>query len=108
MTQIILVRHGQTAWNREERFRGHADIPLDETGLLQAQATADRIAMQWKPDAVYAGPLSRTLKTAEPTAQLFNLAVQVEDGLIDVDCGLWQGLTPTEVWQGLPTEFQYY
>jgi broad specificity phosphatase PhoE len=108
MIRIILVRHGQTAWNRAERFRGHADVPLDETGLHQAQATAIRIAVQWKPDVIYAGPLSRTIKTAEAIAQLFNLTVHVEDGLIDVDCGLWQGLTPIEVQQGWPTEFQLY
>lgn len=108
MTQIILVRHGQTAWNREERFRGHADIPLNETGLRQAQATADRIALQWKPDVIYAGPLSRTLQTAQPTAELFNLTVRSEPNLIDVDCGNWQGLTPDEVRQRYPAEFHAY
>jgi probable phosphoglycerate mutase len=108
MTRIILVRHGQTAWNREERFRGHADIPLDETGFAQAKATAARIAAQWKPDAVYAGPLSRTIQTAEATAHEFNLAVQVEEGLIDVDCGEWQGLTPEEARRQWPAEFEMF
>jgi len=108
MTQVILVRHGQTAWNREERFRGHADIPLDETGFAQAKSTGIRIAAQWKPDAVFAGPLSRTIQTAEATAQLFNLTVQTEDGLIDVDCGDWQGLTPEEARQQWPDDFEMY
>lgn len=108
MTCIILVRHGQTAWNREERFRGHADIPLDETGFTQAKSTGARIAAQWKPDAIYAGPLSRTIQTAEATAQLFNLEVMVEDGLIDVDCGDWQGLTPKEAHQRWTVEYQSY
>ena len=108
MTQIILVRHGQTAWNREERFRGHADIPLDETGFAQARAVAKRIALQWKPNAIYAGPLERTIQTARPTAELFNLNVQVEPVLIDVDCGEWQGLTPDEVRQHWPNEFDTY
>ncbi len=108
MTRIILVRHGQTAWNREERFRGHADIPPDETGFAQAKVTGVRIASQWKPEAVYAGPLSRTIQTAESTACLFNLIVRVEPSLIDVDCGQWQGLTPDEASQRWPTEFQAY
>jgi broad specificity phosphatase PhoE len=108
MTHIILVRHGQTAWNREERFRGHFDIPLDETGLAQAQAVAKRVALVWKPDVIYAGPLSRTIQTAEPTARLFNLAVQSEPGLIDVDCGKWQGLTPDEARQRWPVDFNHY
>ena len=108
MTQIILVRHGQTAWNREERFRGHADIPLDETGLAQAQAVAKRIALQWKPDFIYAGPLSRTLQTAQPTADLFNLTVRSEPNLIDVDCGDWQGFSPNEVRAKWKIEYKMY
>ena len=108
MTTIILVRHGQTAWNREERFRGHADIPLDEVGLAQAQAVAKRIALQWKPDAIYAGSLSRTLQTAEPTAQSFHLTVHPEPDLVDVDCGSWQGFSPDEVRTKWPAEYETY
>jgi phosphoserine phosphatase len=108
MTRIILVRHGQTAWNSEERFRGHADIPLDETGFAQAEAVSKRLAMQWKLDVIYAGPLSRTIQTAEPTARLFNLPVQVEPGLIDLDCGEWQSLTPKEASKRWPSEFNAY
>ena len=108
MTLIILARHGQTAWNREERFRGHADIPLDETGFAQAEAVAKRIAGQWKPDAIYAGPLSRTLQTAQPTAQLFHLTVRPDPGLIDADCGEWQGLTLDEARQRDPSRFDAY
>ena len=108
MTRIILVRHGQTTWNRAERFRGHADVPLDETGLVQASLTAARIAAQWQPAVIYAGPLSRTVQTAEATAKPLNLQVQVEKELIDVDCGEWQGLTPDEVRQRWPLEFEVY
>ena len=108
MTNIILVRHGQTAWNREERFRGRADVPLDETGLAQAQAVANRVALEWQPGVIYAGPLSRTIQTAEPTAKLFNLDVQSEPDLIDVDCGAWQGLTPEETRQHWPAAFEAY
>ena len=108
MTNVILIRHGQTAWNREERFRGHADIPLDEIGFAQAKAVADRIRSQWKPDAVYAGPLSRTIQTAQPTADRFKLIIQFEHGLIDVNCGDWQGLTPEEVRKRWPSEYDAY
>ena len=108
MTNIILIRHGQTEWNRSERFRGHADVPLDKIGLMQADATGKRIAAQWKPDAVYAGPLSRTFNTAEAMARSTSLTVQIEPDLIDVDCGDWQGLTPDEVSRRWPTEFQAY
>jgi broad specificity phosphatase PhoE len=96
MTQIILVRHGQTEWNRVERYRGRYDVPLNETGLAQASATGRRIAAEWHPVAVYTSPLSRAVKTAEAIAQHFSLPVQAEAGLNDIDYGEWQGLTPDE------------
>jgi broad specificity phosphatase PhoE len=96
MTQIILVRHGETEWNRVERFRGRADIPLNGTGLFQAQATGRRIADEWRPVAIYSSPLSRAVRTAEAVARHFDLSVQIHHGLIDIDYGQWQGLTPDE------------
>ncbi len=97
MTRIILVRHGQTEWNRVDRFRGRADIPLNETGLKQAEATGRRVASEWKPVAVYASPLSRSVKTAEAIVAHLNIPVQIEPGVIDIDYGQWQGLTHEEV-----------
>lgn len=97
MTQILLVRHGQTAWNRVERFRGRADIPLDEVGLEQARCVGRYIADTWQPTAIYASPLRRTMQTAEAIAQPLALPVQPHPGLLDIDYGEWQGLTPEEV-----------
>jgi broad specificity phosphatase PhoE len=96
MTRIILVRHGQTEWNRAERFRGRADVPLNETGLAQAEATGRRVAAEWQPVAVYSSPLSRAVKTAQAIAVHFDLEVQAHLGLVDIDYGEWQGLTPDE------------
>jgi len=104
MTQIILVRHGQTEWNRIERFRGRADVPLNETGVKQAEATGQRVASQWRPAAVYSSPLSRAVKTAEAIARHFSLPVQIHPGLVDIDYGEWQGLTPEEARQRWPAE----
>ena len=100
MTLIILVRHGQTEWNRKERFRGRADIPLNQSGLDQAEATAAWIAARWQPVAIYASPLSRAMQTAQAAARYFELPVQPLPGLIDIDYGEWQGLTPEEAEQG--------
>ena len=104
MTRIILVRHGQTEWNRIERFRGRADVPLNRTGIAQAEATAHRLARQPKPAAVYSSPLSRAGVTAERIARHHGLTVQPHEGLIDIDYGLWHGLTPEEVEQRWPQE----
>jgi len=97
MTRIILVRHGQTEWNRVERFRGRADVPLNETGLAQAEVTGRRVASEWQPVAIYASPLSRAVETAKAIAKHFSLPVQVHPGIADIDFGQWQGLTPDEV-----------
>jgi broad specificity phosphatase PhoE len=106
MTCIILVRHGQTEWNRVERFRGRADVPLNETGLAQAEATGLRIHGEWQPAAVYSSPLSRAVRTAEAIAKHFDLPVQIHPGLADIDYGEWQGLTPDEVRDRWPAALQ--
>jgi probable phosphoglycerate mutase len=101
-TLVILVRHGQTEWNRVERFRGWADIPLNETGLMQAEATGRGVAAQWQPAAIYSSPLSRALKTADAIARATGLSVKTHPGLADIDYGKWQGLTPEEARKQYP------
>ncbi|MFC2050303.1 histidine phosphatase family protein [Chloroflexota bacterium] len=95
MTRLILVRHGRTEWNRVERFRGRADIKLDEVGIKQARATAARIA-DWQVSALYSSPLHRALTTAEVLARPFGLEVKLLPAIIDIDYGEWQGLSPEE------------
>jgi probable phosphoglycerate mutase len=106
MTTVILVRHGQTAWNAIERFRGREDLPLNEVGLSQAERTAERIARQWKPTAIYSSPLARARATAEAVAARCRLPVQGHPDLIDIDYGKWQGLTPEEARQCYPRRTQ--
>ncbi len=100
-TSFILIRHGQTEWNKQERFRGHADIPLNDTGKTQAQKVAARLAHD-KIDAIYASPLQRTLQTAQPLAEEHGLEAQKEDALIDLDVGALEGLTVDEARQAFP------
>lgn len=117
MTRIVLVRHGETEWNRVERFRGSADIPLNENGLRQAELLARRLLAAWKPAAVYSSPLSRAVKTAEAIALPLKLQVKIHPGLSDINYGEWQGLTPEEVqgrwpelfecWQTIPDNLHF-
>jgi broad specificity phosphatase PhoE len=95
MTKFILVRHGQTEWNKVERFRGRIDLILDATGLRQALAAALRIK-DWPFSAVYSSPLRRALETAKIIANQLDLTVESLDGLIDLDFGEWQGLNASE------------
>ncbi|MBM4276478.1 MAG: histidine phosphatase family protein [Deltaproteobacteria bacterium] len=96
MTSIYLVRHGQTAWNKEEIFRGRTDIPLDETGLKQAEL-AGKYFEQMKIDGIYSSPLSRALQTAHQIARFLRMEVQSLDGLIDMSFGSWEGHAHQEI-----------
>jgi len=104
MTTLILVRHGHVEGISPERFRGRVDLTLTAEGRRQAAVTADRIRVTWRPAAVFASPLSRCRATAEAIATPLGLSPRPLDGLIDIDYGQWQGLTPDEVrgrWPGL-------
>jgi broad specificity phosphatase PhoE len=90
LTTIYLIRHGQTAWNKEEIFRGRTDIGLDETGLKQAELVG-RFLKNVKLDEIYSSPLSRAWQTAEKIAQFQNLKVQSLEGIIDMSFGDWEG-----------------
>jgi len=95
VARIILVRHGQTQWNREERFRGRADLALTELGLRQARATAERLA-RMGVSQIYSSPLRRALETARIIGQRLGIPAQPLEELIDIDFGDWQGLSPQE------------
>jgi broad specificity phosphatase PhoE len=102
MTRIILIRHGQTAWNKVEKVRGQVEIPLDKTGLAQAELTGARVAVEFRPVAVYSSPLQRAVQTAAAIARRLDLQVQPVAGLNDMHFGEWQGLSPAEVEQRWP------
>ena len=95
-TTLLIVRHGQTAWNKDLHFRGRANLALDETGLQQAEAVARRITAGYQPAFVLSSPLQRARQTAEVIARSLNLTVQMEDRLVDIDYGEFTGLSPAE------------
>ena len=96
MTEIILIRHGETEWNVAEIFRGRIDVELNETGTKQAELLAEYLS-DAKIDAIYSSPLKRALKTAELIAGYHEVNVEIAPGLIDFDYGKWQGLPHQEV-----------
>jgi broad specificity phosphatase PhoE len=104
MTRLLLVRHGETDWNREQRFQGHADPPLNQTG--RAQAVDLSVALAAEPlAAVYSSPLRRALETAEIVAAAHGQEPATVDALREVDVGSWEGLTRTEVEERQPEQF---
>ena len=101
MTRAILIRHGETEWNRVERFRGQADLPLNARGRRQAEALGLRLA-SYQPAAVYSSPLRRAVETAQIMTHGLSLPVQPLEGLRDIDYGSWQGLSPKQAAQRFP------
>lgn len=94
-TQIILVRHGETGWNRIGRVQGHLDIGLSDTGREQARLLAARFAAEqaagMRFDACYSSDLSRALQTAEPSAQALGQPVHLMKSLRERNYGVFQG-----------------
>lgn len=86
---IALVRHGETATNRAGRLLGRADPPLTDTGSEQAAALATRFAAGPTPVAIVASPLQRAVDTAAVIAAQFEVDVEIEDRLVEIDYGEW-------------------
>jgi len=107
LTRIVLIRHGQTEWNREERFRGRVDIDLDEVGIRQAKAVAEWVA-QWEVAAIYSSPLKRAMVTAEAIAACLGLPVETLERLNDMHFGVWQGMPIAEAEEKYPQLFDIW
>jgi broad specificity phosphatase PhoE len=100
-TTIVLVRHGETDWNRDRRVQGHTDIPLNATGREQARAVADALAGE-SFAAVYASDLTRAMETAAIVAEPLSLEVTPFPELREKSFGTWEGLTDAEVLTRFP------
>ncbi len=105
MSEIMLVRHGETAWNVEEIFRGRIDVELSETGLRQAELLAGYLRDS-KIEAVYSSPLKRAQRTAQTVGDSHGLEVIVTPRLLDLDFSEWQGLSVTEVRKKYPELYE--
>ena len=105
MPTILLARHGESDWNRERRWQGHADRPLTERGREQARALAERLA-SIELDAVYASALPRARDTAAAVAASQALEVEVMPDLREVDVGSWSGLTRADAELRFPDAFE--
>ena len=101
MTDIILVRHGETAWNRERRMQGHTDTPLSEIG--RAQAAALGLRMKGAPfDALYSSDLTRAWDTAAAVAAHTGHEIRKDRMLRERTFGIFEGLTYEEMSQRYP------
>jgi len=93
---ILLVRHGETTWNREGRYQGRTDIALSDTGQAQVRALGDRLRSA--PIAVaVSSPLARARTTAEAILAGRTLSLELDAGLLEISHGAWEGKLASEV-----------
>ncbi len=104
MTTILLARHGETNWNREGRFQGHSDTPLNERGREQAR----ELAAQLRPvdlAAIYSSDLRRAHETAAIVGESRGLTVEMRAALREIDVGSWSGFTHGEIEASYPEAY---
>jgi broad specificity phosphatase PhoE len=106
-TTLYLIRHGETDWNMEGRWQGHADVPLNDIGRRQAQLLAQYLAAEGvRFDAIYSSDLARAYQTAWEVGAAVRVAVQLLPSLREIDLGNWSGLTYHEIKERYPVETQ--
>lgn len=105
MTELILIRHGETDWNVQGRFQGQIDVPLNAFGERQAARLAERMAGE-RVDIFYCSDLLRTRQTAAPAALRLNLQALPDAGLREQHFGLLEGLSFDEVKARHPNELR--
>ena len=107
VTELIVLRHGETAWNAEGRIQGHLDSPLNEEGLAQALLAADRLARE-SFSHLYSSDLGRALQTVQPIADRSGRRVQVDAHLRERNLGAFQGLTGAQCERRFPDHYAHF
>jgi 2,3-bisphosphoglycerate-dependent phosphoglycerate mutase len=105
MTDFLLIRHGETAWNRELRFQGQLDVPLNDMGFEQAQRLKTRMAQaltQWQaqgrvPSRLISSDLLRAQQTAQPVAEVLGQTCMLNSGLREQCFGMFEGLRSPDI-----------
>jgi len=96
--RLLLVRHGETIWNQENRWQGQADVPLSEAGHVQAHRLAQRLVAEGRQiQAMYTSDLSRAAQTAEILGAVLGMRPAPDLAWREMDIGVWSGLTTAEV-----------
>ena len=109
MLKILVIRHGETSWNKDKIFRGRADISLSEIGQQQADLLGRKLSGQ-PIQSIYASPLKRAVETALAIqkGQSGSTPIIQEDQLIDIDYGSWEKKSHIQVQQEFPDLYRQW
>ena len=105
MTQLVLIRHGETDWNVDGRYQGQADPSLNARGLAQAERLAEELE-QASLEMLYTSPLLRARQTAEIIGERLGIPLQIEPRLMEIHQGDWQTRLRAEIEDLYPELFQ--
>jgi len=103
-TELIVLRHGETEWNKIGTQQGQLDTDLSELGIAQATAAAEALAGE-EIDSLYSSDLGRAMQTAEIIAERIGLQIQTDQRLRERHLGIMQGLTMAQFAQEHPAEY---
>ncbi len=103
--KLFLTRHGQTDWNIAGKYQGQSDVPLNQTGILQAEALAKRLSAE-KIDAIYSSDLSRAKDTAQAIANFHQLHINTDLCWRELNFGDWEGMNYKEMSAHSPELFE--
>ena len=107
MKTIIMVRHGQSASNVKKTFTGQLNAPLTEAGREQARRMAQYLD-KYRVDKIYVSSLERAVETAQPIAVRHNCPMEKRDELMEINSGLWQGMTFAEIAEKYPQTYDVW
>lgn len=103
-TKVLLVRHGETEWNKLGKFQGSTDIDLSQNGINQAGLLKERLNGDF--DVIYCSPLSRAYETAKILASVNNQEVHIAQDIREINFGVWEGLTLKGISEAYPEVFK--
>ncbi len=103
---LLLVRHGETEWNRSGRYQGRTDTHLSALGIAQAHALAERLAQSNRDITIVCSPLARARETADIIARTIGIPLSFDARLRELAYGNWEGLRQDEIKQRWPEQLR--
>ena len=96
--ELILVRHGETLWNREKRVQGISNIGLSEFGIIQAKKLGECLKDK-NIESIHSSPVKRAYQTAKLIGEFHDVKIETDEGLMELNQGDFEGLTLSELWE---------